>query len=145
MSHHPIRLEDAFLTRRDFLCRCGMGMGAVALTNLLSEAGFISTAQGAEAVNPLAARAPQFHAKAKRVVHFFLNGGPSHVDTFDPKPALARYEGKPVPNALTTERKTGAAFPSPFAFKKYGQSGIEVSDLFAETARHVDDMAVIRS
>jgi hypothetical protein len=79
------------------------------------------------------------------VIHFFLNGGPSHVDTFDPKPALAKYAGQPLPETLATERKTGAAFPSPFKFRRYGQSGIEVSDLFARTAEHVDDIAVIRS
>jgi hypothetical protein len=75
-----------------------------------------------------------------------MNGGPSHVDTFDPKPALAKYAGKPLPiENLRTERKTGAAFPSPFTFKKYGQSGIEVSDLFPNTAECIDDIAVIRS
>lgn len=79
------------------------------------------------------------------MIHFFLNGGPSHVDTFDPKPALTKYAGQPLARTLTTERKTGAAFPSPFAFKKYGESGIEVSDLFARTAQYVDQMAVIRS
>lgn len=92
-----------------------------------------------------AASKPHFAPKAKRVIHFFLNGGPSHVDTFDPKPALLRYEGKPLPSARITERKTGAAFPSPFKFQRYGQSGIEVSELFAKTAQHIDDIAVIRS
>jgi hypothetical protein len=80
------------------------------------------------------------------VVHFFLNGGPSHVDTFDPKPALAKYAGKPLPGEyLRTERKTGAAFPSPFKFSRYGQSGLEISELFSKTAAHADDIAVIRS
>ena len=89
---------------------------------------------------------PHFPAKAKHVIHLFLNGGPSHVDTFDPKPALATYAGKDLPmENLRTERKTGAAFPSPFKFQKYGQSGIEVSELFQHTAEHIDDMAVIRS
>ena len=76
-----------------------------------------------------------------------MNGGPSQVDTFDPKPALDRFHGKPLPlNNLRTERKTGAAMRSPFAFRKYGQSGIEVSDLFSKTAsQHIDDMVVIRS
>jgi hypothetical protein len=74
-----------------------------------------------------------------------MNGGPSQVDTFDPKPALQRYAGQSIPLHLPTERKTGAAFPSPFGFKKYGQSGIEVSDLFPNVAKHVDDMVVIRS
>jgi hypothetical protein len=93
----------------------------------------------------MAASKPHFAPKAKRVIHFFLNGGPSHVDTFDPKPALAKYAGKPVPSHRITERKTGAAFPSPFKFRRYGQSGIEVSELFEKTAAHIDDIAVIRS
>ena len=74
-----------------------------------------------------------------------MNGGPSHVDTFDPKPMLDRHNGKPVPTNLPTERKTGAAMGSPFKFKKYGQSGIEVSELFAHTAGMIDDICVIRS
>lgn len=134
------------IDRRAFLCRCGMGMGAVSLAGLFGSALGVGAPAGAEALNPLAARPPQFAGRAKRVVHFFLNGGPSHVDTFDPKPTLTRYDGKPLPfSNLPTERKTGAAFGSPFSFKRYGQSGIEVSELFAKTAAHVDDMAVIRS
>ena len=96
------------------------------------------------AKNPLAPRAPHFPAKAKHVIHIYLNGGPSQVDTFDPKPLLKKYEGKTLPQGnLTTERKTGAALPSPFRFQKYGQSGIEVSEIFARTAaahrRHLRD------
>jgi Protein of unknown function (DUF1501) len=121
-------------SRREFLQRSGMGLGALGLAGLLGNS-----------ANGSAANRQQFPGKAKRVIHFFLNGGPSHVDTFDPKPALKKYAGQPLPETLTTERKTGAAFPSPFAFKKYGQSGIEVSDLFARTAEHIDDIAVIRS
>ncbi|MBU6300371.1 MAG: DUF1501 domain-containing protein [Verrucomicrobia bacterium] len=83
--------------------------------------------------------------KAKRLIHFFLNGGPSHVDTFDPKPALSRYAGQPVPSHRITERKTGAALPSPFKFQRHGESGIEVSELFEKTAAHIDEIAVIRS
>jgi hypothetical protein len=95
---------------------------------------------------PLAPRPPHFPAKAKRVIHLFANGGPSQVDTFDPKPALAKYAGKSLPTAnLKTERKTGAAYPSPFSFKKYGKSGIEVSEIFAKTAEHIDDLCIIRS
>ncbi len=75
-----------------------------------------------------------------------MNGGPSQVDTFDPKPLLKKYEGKMLPQGnLTTERKTGTALPSPFRFQKYGQSGIEVSEIFARTAQHIDDICVIRS
>ena len=69
-------------------------------------------------------------AKAKRVIHIFMNGGPSQVDTFDPKPALRKYGGQALPIHLRTERATGTAFPSPFEFRKHGESGIEVSEIF---------------
>src|SRR2546426_3882057 len=147
MSHHQPRLEDAFLTRRDFLCKCGMGMGALGFASLMAQTGLLPTeARAGEVINPLAPKAPLFPARAKRVIHIFLNGGPSHVDTFDPKPALEKYANKPLPTGnLPTERKTGAAFPSPFKFQKYGQSGIEVSELFAKVAESIDDICVIRS
>src|SRR5439155_11511221 len=87
-----------------------------------------------------------FPARAKRVIHIFANGGPSHVDTFDPKPELTRLHGQALPmDNLKTERHTGAAFRSPFKFKRYGQSGIEVSELFPRVAEHIDSIAVIRS
>jgi hypothetical protein len=94
-------------------------------------------------LNPLAVRAPHFPAKAKRVIHIFANGGASHVDTFDPKPALDEWHGKEIPVKLRTERKTTTAFKSPFKFEKRGQSGIEVSELFAKTAESIDEMCVI--
>lgn len=146
-NHRP-RLEDLFLTRRDFLRRAGIGFGMVGLANLLGTtwAEAKSTGVAGTGDSPLAPRPPHFASKAKRVIHIFANGGPSHVDTFDPKPALARLHGKPLPtDNLPTERRTGAAFQSPFKFKKYGQSGIEVSELFERLAEHIDDMAVIRS
>jgi len=128
------------LTRRDMLGRCGTGLGVLAL------AGVAADDARAAPPDPLAPKAPHFPGKAKHVVHLFMNGGPSQVDTFDPKPLLDKYHGKPLPTTnLRTERKTGAAMRSPFAFKKYGASGIEVSDLFAKTAAHVDSMAVVRS
>src|SRR2546429_9998594 len=147
MSHHQPRLEDAFLTRRDFLCKCGMGMGALGFASLMAQTGLLPTeARAGEAINPLAPKAPLFPARAKRVVHIFLNGGPSHVDTFDPKPALEKSANKPLPTGnLPTERKTGAAFPSPFKFQKHGQCGIEVSELFPHVAESIDDICVIRS
>src|SRR5204862_6161312 len=124
-----------------------MGMGAVGLAGLFGETSLlVPAAHAAESINPLSPKASFFPGKAKRVVHFFLNGGPSHVDTFDPKPALAKYAGKPLPSGnLKTERKTGAAFPSPFKFKKCGQSGIEVSDIFPKLGECIDDCAMIRS
>ena len=132
-------MDSLPLTRRDFLRRSGVGFGLLGLAGLLAPSRTIQAADAA------AIRAPHFAPKAKRVIHFFLNGGPSHVDTFDPKPELLKYAGQPLPQTLLTERKTGAAFPSPFAFQRYGQSGIEVSELFSRTAQHIDDIAVIRS
>jgi hypothetical protein len=146
MSHHPFNPEHLALTRRVFLHRCGMGMGALGLAQILSAVGWVSPAPADGYVSPLQPKAPPLPAKAKRVIHIFANGGPSHVDTFDPKPSLEKYSGKPLPmENLPTERKTGAAFPSPFKFKKYGQSGIEVSELFSHTAESIDDICVIRS
>jgi hypothetical protein len=106
-----------------------------------------ATAAPAQGVSPLIPKPPQFPAKAKRVVHLFMNGGPSHLDTFDPKPMLQKYAGKELPlgGNPPTERKTGAAFPSPFKFQRYGQSGIEVSDLFPHVAKSIDEICVIRS
>ena len=146
MPHHPLRFPAEPLTRREALCRAGMGFGALALSSLMSEAGlFGPSARGAESITPLAPRTPQFAPRAKRVIHLFMNGGPSHVDTFDPKPALSAQAGKALSSHLPTERKTGAAFASPFTFRKYGESGIEVSELFAKTAECIDDICVIRS
>jgi hypothetical protein len=147
MSHHAPNLEHLTLTRRDFLRRCGMGMGAVGLASLMGDLSFLNSARAESGfTSPLTPKQPQFPTKAKRVIHIFANGGPSHVDTFDHKPMLDKYAGKMLPMAnLPTERKTGAAFPSPFKFKKYGQSGIEVSDLFPHVGENIDDICVIRS
>src|SRR3954447_7186032 len=113
MLHHQPNPADLFLSRRDLLRRCGMGMGAVTLATLLGEGGFgagsaaraADLAGGAglagDSVSPLAPRFPHFRPRAKRVIHFFLNGGPSHVDTFDPKPALEKYAGKPLPEGFS--------------------------------------------
>jgi hypothetical protein len=148
MSHHQPRIEDLFLTRRDLLRRSGMGFASLGLAGLLAAEGMLtSEVRGSpSSINPLAPRGPHFPAKSKRVIHLFMNGGPSHVDTFDPKPALAKYAGQRLPSGnLRTERKTGAAYPSPFKFQKYGQSGIEVSEIFSHVSECIDDMAVIRS
>ena len=113
-----------------------MGFGALGLAGLLN----------GSAQSPLLPKAPHHRPRAKRIIHLFMNGGPSHVDTFDPKPALSKYAGKMLPMAnLRTERKTGAAFPSPYKFSRHGQSGLPVSDIFPHTAKHIDDICVIRS
>jgi hypothetical protein len=145
---HRADLGDVFLTRRELLCRCGMGLASLGLASLLADAGFFDRPAEAATLShqPLSPKSPHFRPRAKHVIHIFLNGGPSHVDTFDPKPALQGYAGKTLPTGnLRTERKTGAAFPSPFRFKKYGQSGIEVSEIFSHVGECVDDICFIRS
>ncbi len=141
------------ISRRDILARCGLGFGSLALHQLLSQVQPAQVAGAAErmtegvgGINPLLPKAPQFPGKAKRVIHIFANGGPSHVDTFDPKPAIAKYAGQPLPGGNPrTERKTGALYPSPFKFQRYGESGLEVSEIFSHTAQHIDDICVVRS
>ncbi|HEX2860904.1 MAG TPA: DUF1501 domain-containing protein, partial [Lacunisphaera sp.] len=151
-EHHPHRghhscqgvstdLGDYFLTRRQFLNRMGLGLGAVGLASVLGPnelpgAAPTVTASGA---GPLLPKAPHFAGKAKAVIHIFAQGAPSHVDTWDPKPALVRMDGK----SLGIDG--GVAMGSPFAFQRYGRSGLEVSELFAKTAAHADDFTVVRS
>jgi hypothetical protein len=131
------------------LRQMGTGLGFLGLAGVLGDARLLageSASLKAQSSNPLAARPPQFPGRAKHIIHIYLNGGPSQVDTFDPKPALAKYASRPIPGGnLTTERPLGAALPSPFSFQPYGQSGIEVSEIFAKTAQHVDDLCFIRS
>jgi hypothetical protein len=138
--------EDYFLTRRQFLNRVGMGLGALSLATLLDPLDLraavnqtpVANSPGVNLSNSLVPRPPPFPGKAKAVIHIFAQGAPSHVDTWDPKPMLTRMNNRTLADG-------GVAMGSPFAFKPYGRSGIEVSDLFAKTAQHVDDMAVIRS
>lgn len=128
-------------SRREMLQRVGTGMGTLGLAALLAE-----TEARAAAGNPLAAKPPHFPTKAKHVIHLFMNGGPSQVDTFDPKPALDKYDGQRPPGSeLKTERRTGNLMRSPFAFQKRGQSGVEVSELFPHVGGCIDDICVIRS
>jgi len=129
-----------FISRRRFLRESTMGMGAVALAALQADAAAVF-----DAGDPLAPKLPPLPAKAKRVIHIFMNGGPSQVDTWAPKPALLKYAGQTLPIHLRTERPTGAAFPSPFEFQRHGKSGTEVSEIFSKVGEHVDDLCVIRS
>jgi hypothetical protein len=136
-------LPNVNLSRRDLLNRTGTGLGAIGLAALLAERTSAAPKPGA---NPLAPKVAHFTPKAKRVIHLFMNGGPSQVDTFDPKPELTKNHGKQA-GALgkSTERKTGPLYKSPFAFKKCGKSGIEVSEIFPEIGSCIDDICVIRS
>jgi hypothetical protein len=137
-NHHPERVG-----RREMIASAGAGLGFVALATALADAGDLKASP--PPADALAPRPPHFAPRVRRVIQFFLNGGPSHIDTFDPKPLLAKYAGQPLPFSIATERKTGGALASPFRFKRYGDSGLEVSELFERTAAHADSLAVIRS
>src|SRR6266852_791504 len=133
-------------TRREFLWEVAGGFAGLALIDLLSRDGFFK-ADAAE-TNPLAPKKPHFEARAKRVVFLFMNGAPSHVDTFDPKPELDKFHDTPYKGDAavgSNGRPIGQLMKSPFPFKKYGQSGLEISSLFPHTSRFADDMCVIRS
>jgi hypothetical protein len=128
--------------RRGWLSRCGLGVGALALPGLLAD----SLQAESQRTSPMAPKSPHFPARAKHLIHIFCNGGPSHVDTFDPKPSILKYAGQPMPGETPrTERPTGSLYPSPFRFRRYGQSGLEISELFEKTAVHADDLCVVRS
>ena len=132
------------VTRRDVLARAAHGFGSIALASLLP------SAQAAARANPLAAKPAHFPAKAKSVIFLFMVGGPSHIDTFDPKPALTKYNGQPLPPSYGTivSQFTKGDTPllaSPWKFAKHGQSGMDVSTLFPHTAKHVDDLCFVRS
>lgn len=135
-------MQTKNLNRRHWMRQCGMGIGGLAFADLLSST---VNAENHSAGNG-GAMATHFPGKAKHIIHVFLNGGVSQVDTFDPKPELTRRAGQMLPfDNLKTERKTGVALPSPFTFKQHGQSGIPVSDLFPKLSQCVDEMTVIRS
>jgi hypothetical protein len=130
------QFESVLTSRRDLLRCTGTGLGMVALPSLLQAAG-----------SPLAPKSPHFQPRAKHVIHIYLNGGPSQVDTWDPKPELTRWGGKRLPvGNLTTERETGVALASPFRFDQYGESGLWCREVFQKTAAaHADRICVIRS
>ena len=124
--------------RRHWMRKCGMGMGGLAFADLFS-----ATTHAAGTTGALTQHHP---GKAKHIIHVFLNGGVSQVDTFDPKPELTRRAGQMLPfDNLQTERRTGVALPSPFQFEQHGESGIPISDLFPHLSKCVDEMTVIRS
>jgi len=140
------------ISRRDLLCRLGGGFGALGLSSILGDAGLlaapVANAPGSPATNPLAPKAAHFAAKAKRIIFLFMNGGPSHVDTFDPKPMLTKYNGQrpPALNKIDTMRRGNTTLmQSPFAFAPQGKSGLEVSEIFPEVGKCADDLCVIRS
>jgi hypothetical protein len=142
IREHSPSLDDIIFTKREFLLRTGMGFGAMSLASMFGVNPFLPMgAEGAatKVVSPLSPKQPHFKAKAKAVIHIFAEGGPSQVDTWDPKPELAKYNNKTIPG------HDGLAFGSPFKFTPKGKSGIECSEVFPALGECIDDMAVIRS
>ena len=139
---HCRRFQTNPLTRRQMLSRCANGFGAVALTALLRDPAFASR-------DLVSGKLPESHfpAKARNIIFLYMDGGVSQVDSFDPKPLLDREHGKPFAAKMepTQFNNIGTTFKSPWKFQPYGESGIPVSDLFPNTAQHVDRMTVIRS
>ncbi|MBI1375575.1 MAG: DUF1501 domain-containing protein [Phycisphaera sp.] len=155
-KHSPYpcnRLRPAPLSRRDLLRQCAAGFGTAALTGLMSSKAFggaVSASLTDDEIRkhePFAPRRPHFTAKATSVIFLYMDGGPSQVDTFDPKPRLQADDGKPFAMKMepTQFNNNGNTLGSPWKFKNHGQSGIPVSSLFPNVAKHVDDMAIIRS
>jgi hypothetical protein len=142
MSHRRPRP----VTRRDALCRIGNGFGMLAFAGMVGDS--LTTANLFASQDPKIRATGGLHhaAKAKHVIFLFMNGGLSQVDSFDPKPALDKYHGQPLPGGIiATERKTGSLMRSPFTFKKYGKSGMDVSELFPHVGECADDICFVRS
>jgi len=143
LREHSPSLDDILFTRRQMLMRTGMGFGAMSLAavfgiNPFAE-GAAALATGPKIANPLSPKQPHFPVKAKHIIHIFASGGPTHVDTWDPKPELTKYDGKTIPG------HDGLAYGSAFKFNKAGKSGVEVSEVFPKLAEQIDDIAVLRS
>jgi hypothetical protein len=134
-------------TRRDMLARMGTGLGSIGLASVLADELSAASKSSSSATSPLSAKPPHFAPRAKRIIHLYMNGGPSQVDTFDHKPALATHKGKRpmITKDLKTENGTGGMMPSPFKFERRGKSGLKISELFHETGRFADEMCVINS
>src|SRR3954470_14577805 len=145
MSHKRLPVS-----RRDFLTNAGSGLGAIALSSMLVADGLLPKAGAATTADPLRPKQPHFKPTAKSVIWLFMEGGPSHIDLFDPKPALEKMAGQPMPASfgkVMTAMGTGnnTLMPAKRKWAQHGQSGIWVSDWYPEIANHVDDMTVFRA
>ena len=143
--HHCGQFIPRPLTRREMLVQCANGFGGLALLALLADKSLADSAKVAR--NPLAPRAPHFTAKARNIIFLYMDGGPSQVDTFDPKPLLTKENGQPFKMKIepTQFNNNGNTLGSPWEFQQHGQSGIPVSSLFPHVSQCVDDLAVVRS
>ena len=143
------------ISRRHMLFQAGGGISGLALANLLGTDGLLADPTAGDQAclsgpqnSAAAPRKPHFKPRAKAVISLFMTGGVSHIDTFDPKPVLKKYHGQPLNGfgeIVVRQGYPGPIMSSPFSFKKYGQSGIEVSELFPSVGSIVDDIALIRS
>lgn len=141
---HENDMHHERINRRQALQQCGVGMGMLGLTSVLAQEGAL--AADSRALHPMAVQPPHFAPKAKHVIHIFLNGGLSQVDTFDHKPLLAKYHKKTIPG-VSDEREgvAGPGLASPFKFKQYGDNGLYISDMFRRTGEMIDEVCVINS
>jgi len=152
MSHFPTHPDLRFLTRRQFFSRCALGLGSIALASLLKEQELFGAASAASA-NPMASRPPHFPAKAKNIIYLFMAGGPSQLELFDYKPKLQELNGQPIPDSFIEGKRfafMGSSHGTKLlgtrrAFKRHGQSGMWVSEMFPHTATIVDDVSFVRS
>ena len=143
-----------FKSRRQFLFETAGGISGLGLAYLLNQDGLLAAAPNvcdgkvSRAASPLSPKPPHFTPRAKAVISLFMSGGVSHVDTFDPKPALVKYAGQPLTGKgeiVVRQGNPGPLMPSPFTFKRYGRCGLEVSEIFPRIAAHADELAVMRS
>lgn len=141
-----------FVSRRELLFNAGGGLSGLALAHLLGQDNLLATSGGCAgapvASSPYLPKKTHFQPRAKRVISLFMSGGVSHLDTFDPKDALTKFAGQPLSGKgeiVVRQGHPGPLMPSPFTFKRYGQSGLPVSEIFPNVAQHVDSMAIIRS
>jgi hypothetical protein len=144
----PGAADRPAMSRREMLCHAGLGFGSWALLDLLTRDGALAAAAAA---NPLAAKPPHFRARARHVIFLFMQGGPSHLDTFDPKPLLKKYHGRPLPESFTHglrlqfTKADGALLGCPQSFRRCGRSGLEIADTYPHLQACADDLAVVRS
>ena len=142
--HHPG--ARSFLTRREMLRQTSTGFGWLALSALMADTAYAGLSQ-VSGDGPLASKAPDFAPRVKNVIFCYMSGGLSHIDSFDPKPRLAKEAGEPMPfeTERTMQNQVGNILPSPWEFTHYGQSGIPISALFPYIGGIADELTVIRS
>ena len=152
-GNQPIRsaAELREVTRRYFFQQCGVGLGTMALASLLNDNKLFAAPADDRATNPMAVRPPHFAPKAKNIIYLFMAGGPSQLDLFDYKPALAKHDGQPIPPEVVKDQRyafierTATILAPRFTFARHGQSGAEISEMLPHLTKIVDDIAIVKS